>query len=100
MGYAEGFELFKVTLTEEFSGPSSGTQHLFLTDFHKDGVRSDLADFIPGNDKFLVRTKKAAETKRAGNHDGTDASLAFVKNQVVDPAQTPAVASVDDVLFP
>lgn len=84
---------------KELSAASLWTQDVFLADFHKYGVRADLTDLVPGNDKLLIRHEQPAETERSGNNDGADAAFFLVKDQVIDPAEPLAAAAVYDILF-
>ena len=77
----------------------SGTEHILLTYFHQDDVGADLADFVPGDDVFLIRSEQAAEPKRPWDNQGTDTSLSLVQNQIAYFSQALAVAAVDNVFF-
>ena len=74
-------------------------QSFLFADFNKDDVRTDLADLVPGNDKFLIRSKQAAEAEWSRNNDGTDASFLLIEDQVVDFSKTFAVTAVDHIFF-
>ncbi len=64
----------------------AGTEDFFFTDFDKDDVGADFADFVPGDDVFLVGAHKTAETGGAGDDDGADKASAFVEDKVADTA--------------
>lgn len=75
------------------------TENIFCADIYQYNVRTDLTDLIPGNDVFLIRSEKSAETEGAGNDDGADPSAAFVENEIADPSKFFAVAPVDHIFL-
>lgn len=74
-------------------------EYFFYADFHQNDIGTDLTDFFPWNDIFLIRSQKSAEAKRSWHHDGTDAAGFWIQNQVTDSSQPFAVAAVYDIFF-
>ena len=69
-------------------------EYFFYADFG-----TDLTDFFPWNDIFLIWSQKSAEAKRSWHHDGTDAAVFWIQNQVTDSSQPFAVAAGYDIFF-
>lgn len=96
-----GWKYFMADFSSFESGAAvpSWHQSVFLTDLHQNHIRANLANLIPWDNIFLVRAEQAAQPERTGDDNGADTAFAFVKYQIVDPAETFAVTAVDDIFF-
>lgn len=72
----------------------------FFRKLHQDNVFSDLADTVPGDDKFTFPSPETAESAWSGNDQSCDLSVPFIKFKIDRTAKTPAGADIYDLFLP
>lgn len=71
----------------------------FFLDFYQDDICANLANTLPGDDKFSIASEKRADTARPRYDNGCHKAGADIDLHVADTAQRAAGTDIDDLFL-
>ena len=75
-----------------------GKTALIVLNIHKNDVRTDLADLIPGDHIIVCPAEGTKNSARSGHYDGQHLAAGSIDLHICHKSQPPSVTDADDFL--